>query len=107
MVRCATAGGIAEGTLPPSATSDMATHMKTTVEIAEDLLRQAKAVAGKEHTTLRALIEEGLRWALGVRRRRGRFKLRKASVRGKGLQPGVAEGDWAALRDQIYSGRGS
>ena len=85
----------------------MATHMKTTVEIAEDLLRQAKAVAGKEHTTLRALIEEGLRWALGVRRRRGRFKLRKASVRGKGLQPGVAEGDWAALRDQIYSGRGS
>lgn len=85
----------------------MATHMKTTVEIAEDLLRQAKAVAGKERTTLRALIEEGLRWALGKRRRRARFKLRKASVRGKGLQSGVAEGDWAALRDAIYTGRGS
>ncbi len=89
------------------AAADMATHMKTTVEIAEDLLRQAKVVAGKDRITLRALIEEGLRWALSKRRRRGRFKLRDASVRGKGLQPGVTEGDWSAMRDQSYSGRGS
>ncbi len=89
------------------ATSDMGTHMKTTVEIAEDLLRQAKVVAGKERITLRALIEEGLRWALNKRRRRGRFKLRDASVPGKGPQPGVTEGDWSTLRDQSYSGRGA
>ncbi|MBL8725927.1 MAG: DUF2191 domain-containing protein [Planctomycetes bacterium] len=81
--------------------------MKTTVEIADDLMRQAKLVAGAEQTTLRALIEEGLRWALGQRRRRGGFKLRRASVRGRGLQPGVAEGEWSALRDQIYKGRGT
>ena len=85
----------------------MGTPMKTTVEIADDLLRQAKAVAGKERTTLRALVEEGLRWAIGKRRRRERFKLRDASVAGNGVQPGVSEGDWAALRDSIYSGRGS
>jgi hypothetical protein len=81
--------------------------MKTTVEIAEDLLRHAKTVAAKEHTTLRALIEEGLLWALARRRQRGSFKLRKASVRGKGVQSGVVEGDGAALRDAIYRGRGS
>jgi hypothetical protein len=86
---------------------DMAAHMKTTVEIADDLLRQAKTVAVTERTTLRALLEEGLRWALAKRRRRGRFKLRDASVPGKGVQPGVIEGDWAALRDTIYTGRGS
>jgi len=85
----------------------MVTHMKTTVEIAEDLLRQAKAVASKERTTLRALLEEGLRWALGKRRKSGKFRLRDASVGGKGVQPGVDEGDWAGLRDQIYRGRGS
>jgi hypothetical protein len=85
----------------------MVTHMKTTVEIADDLMHQAKQVAGAERTTLRALIEEGLRWALSQRRQRKRFKLRRASVRGRGLQPGVAEGDWSTLRDQIYQGRGT
>lgn len=87
--------------------ADMATHMKTTVEIAEDLLRQAKAVAAKERTTLRALLEEGLRWALGRRRKPGKFKLRDASVPGKGVQPGVDDTDWTSLRDSIYGGRGA
>jgi hypothetical protein len=81
--------------------------MKTTVEIAEDLLQQAKAIAHKERTTLRALLEEGLRWALGKRRRKTNFKLRDASVHGKGVQPSVSEGDWTALRDSIYKGRGA
>lgn len=87
--------------------ADMGTHMKTTVEIAEDLLRLAKAVATKERTTLRALLEEGLRWAIGKRKRRHQFTMRDASVGGKGVQPGGVEGDWAALRDRIYDGRGS
>lgn len=70
------------------------------LEIAESLLREAKAVASQENTTLRALIDEGLRCVLASRRREP-FKLRKASIRGKGLQPGVVEGDWAC------TGRGS
>ncbi|HEX5053395.1 MAG TPA: DUF2191 domain-containing protein [Planctomycetota bacterium] len=81
--------------------------MKTTVEIADDLLRQAKAVAQRERTTLRALLEEGLRWALGKRQAKIHFKLEHGSVSGKGVQPGVSEGDWASIRDSIYSGRGS
>lgn len=85
----------------------MGAHMKTTVELSEDLLRAAKAVASKERTTLRALLEEGLRWALGKRKRHHEFKLRDASVVGKGVQPGVVEGDWAAVRDRIYEGRGA
>jgi hypothetical protein len=36
------------------------THMKTTVEIAEDLFARTREVAQREGTTLRALIEEGL-----------------------------------------------
>ncbi|MFY9342947.1 MAG: DUF2191 domain-containing protein [Planctomycetota bacterium] len=81
--------------------------MKTTVEIAADLLKQAKAVAARDKTTLRSLLEEGLRWALGRRRKATPFRLPDARVGGQGVQPGVSEGDWSSLRDTIYQGRGS
>lgn len=84
----------------------MGTHMKTTVEIADALLDEAKRVASKEGTTVRALIEQGLRRALAERRRGGRFRLRRASFRGKGLQPGGSELTWARMRELVYEGRG-
>ncbi len=81
--------------------------MKTTVSISEPLLRAAKKLAAEERTTLRALIEEGLRRVLQGRQQRGPFRLRRASFRGKGLQPGVHEGSFDWIRDQIYEGRGA
>jgi hypothetical protein len=80
--------------------------MKTTVNIAEPLLSAAKRLAAQERTTLRALIEEGLRRVLERRERRGPFELRRASFRGNGLQPDVTEGQWERIRDLIYEGRG-
>lgn len=68
---------------------DMVTHMKTTVEIADPLLEEAKRVADKAGCTLRDLIELGLRQELDRRKRAKPFKLRDASVTGDGLQPGV------------------
>ncbi len=81
--------------------------MKTTVSISDPLLRAAKKLAAQERTTLRALIEEGLRRVLERRQQRGPFRLRRASFRGKGLQPGVHEGSFDWIRDQIYEGRGA
>ena len=70
----------------------MVTHMKTTIEIADALLKEAQKVAARENTTLRALVEEGLRQALeGRRRKRRPFKLKLVTVRGRGLAPGVPE----------------
>lgn len=80
--------------------------MKTTVEISDALLEEAKELAAKESTTLRALLEEGLRRAMNDRRQRKTFRLRRASFRGEGLQPGVAEGSWQRIRGIIYEGRG-
>jgi hypothetical protein len=82
--------------------------MKTTVDLPDDLLERAKAMAAGEQTTLKALIEEGLRWVLSRKRRRTeRFVLRDASVSGDGVAEGLSEGSWDQLRDLIYRGRGS
>lgn len=85
----------------------MGTHMKTTVEISDSLLAAARAVAAREGTTVRALIEEGLRVAIDRRKRPKRFTLRDASVGGEGLQPGFSLERWAEIRDAIYAGRGA
>jgi hypothetical protein len=81
--------------------------MKTTVEISDVLLQEAKQVASAEETTLRELIEEGLRRSLDARKQRRPFRLRDASYKGKGLQPGVSLGTWERIRELIYEGRGA
>ncbi len=74
--------------------------MKTTLEIADPLFQQAKALAAKEGLTFRVLVEEGLRAAIEARTkpRSKPFRLRDGSFRnGHGLQPGVQLKDLAAL----------
>ena len=81
--------------------------MKTTVEITDSLLDEARQVASNEETTLRELMEEGLRRALADRKQQRAFHLRRASFKGKGLQPGIASGSWEGIRDLLYDGRGA
>lgn len=80
--------------------------MKTTLEVTDALLSRVKVLAAREGTTVRALVEEGLRRILDERKGRGPFRLRHASFAGNGLQPGQREGDWAEIRQMIYEGRG-
>jgi hypothetical protein len=81
--------------------------MKTTIEISDAILEEAKRVAARERTTLRALLEEGLRRALYERRQAADFQLRPCTFRGRGLQAGVKEGSWDQLRDLVYEGHGA
>lgn len=83
----------------------MVSHMKTTVEIPDGLLTEARRAAEAQGTTLRALVEAGLRRVLSERRTKA-FHLRRATFGGQGLQPGVREGDWSAVRELSYEGRG-
>jgi CRISPR/Cas system-associated protein Csm6 len=80
--------------------------MKTTIEISDSLLEEAKRLAAREGTTVRADVEQGLRRILAERKSRGQFRLRKATFKGKGLQPGVQEATWERTRETIYQGRG-
>jgi hypothetical protein len=81
--------------------------MKTTVEIPDSLLEQAKRLASEERTTVRALMEEGLRRLMAERKAAKPFKLRRVSFRGKGLQPQMAGAAWQQIRDAAYQGRGA
>ena len=81
--------------------------MKTTVELPDALVREAKRVALRERTTVRALIERGLRSVVSGRRPGAPFTLRKAGFRGDGLVAGRSFRDWETIRDLSYSERGA
>lgn len=85
----------------------MASHMKTTIQIPDGLLQEAQRVAQQENTTLKALVEQGLRRILAERKQRRAFRLRKASFKGRGLQRAIAGASWQQIRDMIYEGRGA
>ena len=62
--------------------------MKTTIELSDPLFQSAKQLAQESQTTLRALIEEGLRRVLAEQAATPKqaFKLKNASVRGKAMR---------------------
>ena len=80
---------------------------KTTIELSRDLTKRAKALAARRGTTLRALVEEGLRIVIREGQRARPFKSRDASVGGKGLQREFRDADWERIRNAAYDGRGS
>jgi hypothetical protein len=81
--------------------------MKTTVVIADALLADVQKIAAKRKTTLRALVDEGLRHVVANEKApRMPFKLEDASVGTIGA-PWPLEGkSWAEIRDIIYEDRG-
>lgn len=85
----------------------MVSHMKTTIQIADSVLEEARKVAAKEQTTLKELVEDGLRKIISERKKKEAFRLRKASFKGKGLQPQFAGASWEKIRDAVYEGRGA
>jgi hypothetical protein len=81
--------------------------MKTTIEISDPLLREARKLAEREGVTLRALVERGLRRVVTETKAVAPFKLRRASFKGKGQQADVRGASWSRLRDLAYEGRGA
>jgi hypothetical protein len=80
--------------------------MKTTLDIPDPLLREARRIAVREHTTLRALVEQGLRKIISERKAARPFRLRKVTFKGQGLVPELRGADWDKIRDLAYEGRG-
>jgi hypothetical protein len=93
---------------------DIATHicegrnmaMKTTLDISDPLLQEAKKIATRDRTTLRELVEQGLRKVVAERKTGRPFRLRKVTFKGEGLVPELQDADWNKIRDLSYEGRG-
>ena len=82
--------------------------MKTTIDIADALLSQAKRAAERENTTLRALVERGLRQVLASPAQHSApFRLRRVTFGGRGLQREQDGANWDRLRELAYEGRGA
>jgi len=79
--------------------------MKTTIDISDSLFEAARQAARRDGTTVRALVEHGLRLALEARRQAPPFRLRDAAVDGRGLQPGAEGLTWEQLRSLAYGDR--
>jgi hypothetical protein len=84
----------------------MVDHMKTTVDIAEAMLREAKTIAAREGVTLRSLFEEGLRHVIEERAADTSFKLRDMRFTGDGGVPGVNPDDWMSIKHLVRGAGG-
>lgn len=81
-------------------------HMKTTVDIASNILRQSKDLARRDGVTLRSLIEQGLEMVIAERMHARRASVEPVVFGGDGLTPEFQEADWSRIRDAAYGERG-
>lgn len=81
--------------------------MKTTIELPDELLDQARLVASREGSSLRRLVEEGLQRTLEARERRGKRPVEFPIYGGSGLTEAFEGAGWARIRDEIYRDRGA
>lgn len=84
----------------------MGSNMKTTIDISDALLQEAKDLAARRNITLRALFEQGLREMISKQKAAKKFTLRKASFRGKGLKDEFRGEGWQKIRATAYEGHG-
>jgi len=77
--------------------------VKTTVDIADDLLKRSQQLAKREGSTLRAVLEEGLRLVLKDRRSPGSRAFRFPTFGKGGLNAEFHDADWEKIRAAIYA----
>lgn len=84
--------------------------MKTTIELPDALLAQARRFADSHGMTMKALIEQALRKTMAQQKEEKPFKLRDGSFDGgSGMSPEFRNASWEQIRDFIYDpveGRG-
>jgi len=79
--------------------------MKTTIEISDALLSEARKLAAKEGVTLRALVERGLHRVI-AEMKRPPFRMRDGRFEGNWLQPEVRDLSLDQIIEMSYEGRG-
>ncbi len=81
--------------------------MKTTIDIADNLLHQIKELSRREQTTIRDLVEEGLDLVLNRYGTLTSYRAEPVIFTGDGISPEFQNASWEIIRDAAYHGRGS
>jgi len=83
----------------------MLSHMRTSFDLPDGLLRRAKALARKRGVPLRELVLEGLTQL--VRQEDAQtYVLPDRVFKGDGLVAGLDAADWSEIRARAYEGHG-
>jgi hypothetical protein len=77
--------------------------MKTTVDLPDSILRQARIYAANHGITLREVFERGVQAVIEGRATGKKFRLKTVVTKGEGL---ICDDDWAKIRSLIYEGHG-
>lgn len=80
--------------------------MKTTIEISDSLLAEAKQLARQEGLTLRSLTEEGLSRVIEARKAQAPAQVKPVTFGGNGLSKEFQGTGWKAIREAAYEGHG-
>jgi len=88
------------------ASLNMLECMRTTLDINDRLMAEAKSLAARRGLSFKALVEEALRERLHARADSGRAAVELPTYSGSGLQPGVDLNDGAALLEVMDADAG-
>ena len=77
--------------------------MRTTIQIDDDLLADAKRFAAETDRTLTALVEDALREVLARKKEPAKRRFSLPTINASGLRPGVDLNNSAALLDLMES----
>jgi len=80
--------------------------MKTTIDIADNIMDRTREVARAEKTTFRDLVEEGLLLIIDRRTHATKTEIRPVTVNGKGLSEAFRNAPWSQIRQAAYEGHG-
>jgi hypothetical protein len=82
-------------------------HMKTTIDIADNLFLRSKQVSRERGVTLRELFSEGLAIAIEKWSATPAARVKAVTFKGKGLAPEFQQAPWGVIRNAAYEEHGS
>jgi hypothetical protein len=81
--------------------------MKTTFDIADNILARSRGLAKREHVSVKDLVEEGLLAVIQKHEAKPRHRVEPVTFKGNGLSTAFKGRGWQGIRDAAYEGHGS
>jgi hypothetical protein len=81
--------------------------MKTTIDIADNILERTRRLSKAESIPLKVLVEEGLSLVLERRSTSIDPVVEPVTFKGQGLSEEYRNASWSTIRDAAYAGRGA